>query len=219
MKVSEIMSIFRAETKDKAKPYFVDELMALGFLNQAQSEAARRARLLVDSESQEICRVQVSAGEPVVYIDPRIISIRRARLASSSRPLVKAKVRDMDDRFPSWDSSTNQSTPMIVVTDYGTNQLYLHAIPKADDELLLTVVREPLSDLKGDNDVPEIPARYHYGLIAWMKYRAYSIDDADRYDPKQAAVALGHFESEFGPRISATDEQYEFENYDDIGER
>ena len=70
MKVSEIMSIFRAETKDKAKPYFVDELMALGFLNQAQSEAARRARLLVDSTSQEICRVQITAGEPVVSIDP-----------------------------------------------------------------------------------------------------------------------------------------------------
>lgn len=219
MKVSEIMTIYRTETRDSKKPYFVGDPLAMAFLNQAQSEAARRGRLLVDSKSQEICRVQVVAGEPVVDIDPRIISIRRARLASSSRPLVKAKVRDMDERFPGWDSSTNQSTPLIVVTDYGANQLYLHSIPKADDELLLTVTREPLVDLEGENDVPEIPARYHYGLIAWMKYRAYSIDDADRYDPKQAGIALGHFEAEFGPKISATDEQYEFENYDDIGER
>jgi len=219
MKVSEIMTIFRAEIKDKKKPYFVDEAMALSFLNQAQSEAARRARLLVDSRTQEICRVQVNAGEPVIDIDPRIISIRRARLASCSRPLVKRKVRDMDEQFPGWDSSTNQSTPMILVTDYGTNQLYLHSIPKADDELMLTVTREPLVDLSGDNDVPEIPTRYHQGLIAWMKYRAYSIDDADRYDPKQAGIALGHFEAEFGTKISATDEQYELENYDDIGER
>ena len=41
-------------------------------------------------------------------------------------------------------------------------------------------------------------------------------DDADRYDTKQAGIALGHFEAEFGTNISATDEQYEFENYDDI---
>ena len=33
------------------------------------------------------------------------------------------------------------------------------------------------------------------------------------------SIALGHFEAEFGTNISATDEQYEFENYDDIGER
>ena len=219
MKVSEIMTIYRTETRDKNKPYFVDDDLALVYLNEAQSQAARRGRLLVDSTSPEICRVQVVAGEPVVDIDPRIISIRRARLASSSRPLVKAKVRDMDERFPGWDSSTNQSSPMIVVTDYGTNQLYLHAIPKIDDELLLTVTREPLKELKGENDVPEIAPRSHRGLISWMKYRAYSTDDADRYDPKQAGVALGHFEAEFGPQISATDEQYEFENYDDIGER
>ena len=33
------------------------------------------------------------------------------------------------------------------------------------------------------------------------------------------STALGHFEAEFGTNISATDEQYEFENYIDIGER
>lgn len=31
------------------------------------------------------------------------------------------------------------------------------------------------------------------------------------------SIALGHFEAEFGMKVSATDEQCE--NYDDIGER
>lgn len=218
MNLAEIISGFRGEIHDTKKPYFVAQSDAVRYANQAESEAARRSRLLVDSSS-EICTAAVYAGDSVVTIDPRIISIRRARLQSSSVPLAKRQVRQMDAEFAGWDAASTQSVPFIIITDYGTNQLYLYPTPKADTTLLLTVTREPMNVMVADTDSPEIASRYHNGLISWMKYRAYSTDDTDLYDAAASARALAEFAAEFGPPTAAIDEQFEFENYHDVGER
>ena len=218
MKLAEILAVWRREIKDSRRPYLVPHEDGVRFANEAQCEAARRARLLVDSVS-DICQIPVSAAQNVVDLDPKVISIRRARMASKARPIAKRRVRDMDEQFPGWDASNNPSNALVIVTDYGTNQLFLHHSPAEDDALLLTVTREPLCDMSADDDTPEIAPRYHEGLIPWMKHRAYLIDDSDLYDPKQAERALAQFEGEFGKAISAVDERFEFENYDDIGER
>ena len=218
MTLEEMLLAWRRRIKDTKRPYLVSDEDGLLFANQAQCEAARRARLLVDSQSP-MCAIAISVGDPVIPIDPKIISIRRARLSSRSVPLRKRRVRDMDEQCPGWDSSTSKSTPMVIVTDFGANQLYSYPTSNIDDVLMLTVTREPLVQLSDMGDNPEIAPRYHHGLISWMAYRAYLTDDADIYDQNQAAKALTEFESEFGPRISAVDEQFEFENYDDVGER
>lgn len=218
MNLEKITKTYRRESRDEANPPFVSNDLVRIFANQGEVEAARRARLLVDSTSP-ICRVNVSAGNPIVEIDQRIISIRRARLESRSVPIVLRKVRDMDDAMPGWDSSSSQSTPFILVVDYATGKLYLHSTPKSDDILLLTVTREPLCEMEDDDDSPEIAPRYHHGIVAWIKHRAFLTDDTDFYDANRSANALADFESEFGKRISAADEQFEFENYHDVGER
>lgn len=218
MKRSEIIGAFRREIKDTRKPYLVADEDAIRYANHAECEAARRARLLVDSTS-EICEVSVTSGESVVDIDARIISIRRARLQSSSVQLTKRQAMQMDSEFAGWDASTSKSVPFIVVTDYGTNQLYLYPTPQAATTLLMTVTREPLRTLDTDSAVPEIAPRYHEGLISWMKYRAFSNEDSDLFDAKAAERAMNAFVAEFGMPISAVDEQFEFERYHDVGER
>ncbi|MFA7290896.1 MAG: DUF6682 family protein [Rhodocyclaceae bacterium] len=218
MTLDQLVAAFRRDIKDTKKPYLVSADDAMRYANQAQREAARRARLLVDSTS-DLCQVAVTAGEAVVDIDPCIISIRRARLQSASRPLLKAVVRDMDDHYAGWDSSSNTSTPYVVVVDYATDQLYLYPTPSTSDTLLLTVTREPLEDMEADSSTPEIAPRYHEALIAWMKYRAYTADDSDLYSEAQAARANAAFEAEFGPPTSAVNERFDLEHYDDVGER
>ncbi len=218
MTLAEIVAAFRGEIHDTKKPYLVSDSDAIRYANQAESEAARRSRLLVDSRS-EVCSADVIAGDPVVSIDSRIISIRRARLQSSSTPLTKRQARQMDGEFAGWDASSSQSVPFIIVTDYGTNQLYLYPTPKADSTLMLTVTREPLNQMVADSDSPEIARRYHDGLINWMRHRAYQADDSDLYDAAASGRALAEFDAEFGPSIGAIDEQFEFEHYHDVGER
>lgn len=73
--------------------------------------------------------------------------------------------------------------------------------------------------MASQNDEPEISRRYHDALVEWIKYRAFNSSDSDLYDPKKAAQALAEFEAEFGPPVSAAEEQFSFEHYDDVGER
>lgn len=216
MNLRQIIERFRRDVKDTAEPYLVDPDDAVRYLNQAISEISRRTRCLVDSTNFV---ASVVSGDPIVSIDQRIISIRRARLASSSAPLTKMTVREMDEMYPGWDRSSTPSTPMFVIVDYQTDALYLYPTPRINDELAITATREPLEEVNNNSDIPEIPGRWHEGAINWMRYRAYDNDDSDLYDPAKAAKALALFETEFGPISSAVNERWDFEHYDDVGER
>ena len=219
MKLFDILTEYRRQIQDRVKPYLVANEEAIAYLNEAHREAARRARLIVDSTTDNVAKVSVQSGIPLVEISSKIVAIRRIRLESRSAPLRKRLVRDMDELAPGWDASTNLSQPSTVVVDYQSDALYLYPPPKNDDVLLMTIVREPLEDLKDDDDEPEIPGRYHHTLIEWMKFKTYSNEDTDLYDTKKANGALSNFEGEFGGRIGALDERFEFEHYDDVGER
>ena len=217
MNVSDLIDAFRSEINDTAKPYLVSPQTALRYLNEAQTEAARRAHLIVDSTNL-VDGITVTPGDPLVDIDPRIIAIRRIRLDSRTEPLIKRQARGMDECYPGWDAETNQSTPVFAVLDYETNKIRLHPIPSTEDMLRMTVFREPIKPLVNDTDVPEIATRWHFSLIEWMKFRTYSNDDTELYDMNKAARAIGLFEQEFGPKRSATDEAFEYAEYHDIGE-
>lgn len=219
MNLGQIITSFRQQTKDLAKPYLTSDPEAIIYFNEAQCEAARRGRLFVDSTTDGVAQIPVSAGVPLVDVSSKVISIRRVRLQSSSRPLAKRLVREMDEVAPGWDTSTNTAQPTSIVVDYQTNAMFLYPTPNSDDTLLMTVTREPLADVEAYGDEPEIPARYLPACIEWMKYRAYDNADNDLHDDKKAAAALKRFEDEFGPAISATTERFEFEQYDNVGER
>lgn len=219
MNLRELIDAFRDDTGDNVLPYRVSDTKAIRLANRAQVEAARRARLLVDSSDETICRISYSAGDPIVSIDHRIISIRRATIEGSSSGLAKRVVNQMDDEWPGWYSSESRSTPFIIVVDYGSGEARLYPTPKADGTLHLTVTREPKNPMSDDSDKPEVPARCHEGLVEGMKMYAYLSDDPDLADEKMAAIAAAAFEAEFGPAISSANERYEFEHYHDIGER
>ena len=219
MELGQILTNYRLQTQDRIKPYKVPNEEAIFYFNEGQREAARRARLIVDSTTDNVAQVQVNAGDPLVPISPAIISIRRLRLRSRVVTLVKRQVRDMDFIAPGWDTSTNQSQPAVAVVDYQTDALLLYPTPKENDLLMMTVTREPLADVEADGDVPEVNGRYHLGIIEWMKFKTYISEDTDLYDEKKALSALKRFEEEFGPAIGATNERYELEHYDDVGER
>ena len=217
MNVTELFSAFRRDIKDTVKPYLVSDDSAFLYLNEAQTEAARRAHLLVSSTGPT-STASVSAGESIVDIDPRIIAIRRIRLASQSNQLRMSRVREMDSFNPGWDASSSQSTPSFAILDYETDKIYLYPTPAIADDLQMTVVREPVKALTSEDDAPEIAPRWHLSLIEWMKFRAYINEDSELFDAKAADRALGLFEQEFGPKRSASDEAFEYAEYHDIGE-
>jgi hypothetical protein len=216
MTLQDLITLFRNEADDATEPYLWDDEEVIDFANEAESEACRRSRLLVDSTSAltQLLVDPLDAG--VISLDPSIVFVRRAMLAGR-RPLHRMTVRDLDAHNPYW-MNAGPAVPLAYVTDFQTGAILLHPVPAAEDMLLLTVVRTPLVEMRSLEDSPEIAPRFHRSLRYWMLYRAYSKQDSQANDPKKAADSLALFEQEFGKKSSAIDENWiAHEQMDDDG--
>jgi hypothetical protein len=199
--------LFRREIDDMATPSLYSQAEVYDYANDAQNEACRRARLIVDSTTAAICSYTVGAGASLITLDQRVIFIRRARLSSRTVPLVRMFLADMEEQIPNWETSL-AGIPDRYIPDYQVGSIKLYRPSLASDTLNLTVVRLPLTDMAATTDTPEIHPSYHRNLRFWMLYRAFSKHDAERYDMKKADANLKLFEAEFGYRSSAYDEAW-----------
>lgn len=207
MKLQELITLFRNEVDDAVEPYLWSEAEALEYANDAQNEAARRSRLLVDSSTTAICQVSVTvASLGLVALDPRVLFVRRARFASQL-PLRRMNMQDMEAQDPYWQDAS-ASVARAFIPDFETGKLLIWPPPATDGTLLLTVVRDPLEQMNDDQDTPEIAARYHGSLRFWMMVRAYSKQDVEANDPKKMADSMALFEQEFGKKSAAIDEAW-----------
>lgn len=205
MTLIELRDLFRREVDDLDAPALWSDEEIYEFANDAQNEACRRARLLIDSSTVAICQITVAALASTAPLDSRIIFVRRARITGKNTPLDRASWRDLDESFPGWESHTG--TVSHFVSDWETGKLRLYRIPTVQTVLNLTVARLPLADM-GTDDSPEINVRYHRSLVFWMKYRAYMKQDAETANPEKAKANLELFEQEFGRKSSAIDEEW-----------
>lgn len=200
MTLAELRALFREEAGDTAEPFLWPNSILNLYANEAQTEACRRGHLLRDSVTA-ICQIAVTAGDPIVELDPRILDIQRMRLASQFIQLRGISVQEMDDSIPGWENQTG--LPWRGVTDYQSNAIRLWPSPAANDVLKLSVIRLPLVDMVADTDEPEIRKEYHPQLVQWMLHRAYAKQDSEVFDANKSQTALANFEKEFGSRSSA----------------
>lgn len=175
------------------------------YANRRQREASRRARLLVDSTS-DLTKVTLAAGVAVTKLDPRILFLRRVRLAARPVFLGRVSHHRLDCEEPSWEDETGE--PRAYVPDMDTGALRPYPIPIVDTEVRLTVVRLPLKDLKDGKDVPEIASHLHDALVDGMVAEAFMKKDSEAFDPTRAADHEAAFTAEFGPKSSAIDEAW-----------
>lgn len=219
MKGRELIQLVRSEIDDEGQNHLWTDADLLEYMIDAQNEACRRARLLVDSLNDRICNIKLNASESHYKLDPRIIFIRRVKLSDYSIPLAKLRVRDLDGQLPGWESHTGQVRAWT--TGYSGGYLTVYRKPDTSTyptmpSIRLTVVRLPLVDATADAEL-EIHPRFHRNLRHWMKFRAYSKEDGDTWNPAKAKLAYDLFEAEFGPASPAhveefIDEQYSYED-------
>lgn len=220
MNLSELRTAFRSDVDDAATPYLWSDDDFERYLNDAEREASRRARLLVDSNTAELCTISVLANKSLYELDTRIIFVRRAKLSDQSKPLIRMSYRDMDEERPGWEDSTS-TVPTHFITDFKTGWIRLYPTPTAAKTLNLVVVRLPMQDMEDDYDEPEINSRYHESLLHWVKYRAYLKKDPETLNEDEAKKHLAKFEEEFGPASRAIEEewierQYQADSYDGV---
>lgn len=199
MLVSELLDECRIRLDDAVATYLWSDTELYSWINEAQIEACRRARIL----SSGSFAVSILAETASYDIPEKVIQIRRAKLSINELPLSFKGLRDMDMDVSGWES--HAGTPTDIITDIENNRFTLYPKPVANDTLNLVAVHEP-STIVDDDSALEIPARFHYGLVDWVLFRAYSIQDADKLDKEKSTKHFALFSEEFGQRSSAKDE-------------
>lgn len=200
MTLKELIALYRAQSGDDNAPYFCEDDLLKIYANEAQVEACRRGQLLVDTQ-----RVQLEVNKELVKLPKHALRVTRAFV--NRLPVGVISVQDMDDMHPGWQFDAPNTQTTHLVSGVTTNSLHLWPCPSVLTELVMTVQALPKSPLCHEHDTPEIRPEAHAGLVDWMLYRAYSREDNDLYNDAKAGLALRRFETEFGTKASARNEE------------
>lgn len=196
MTLSELISAFRADEHDTAKPPNWSDQDLTRWFNEAEEEAAIRKSLLPETVSFSIGR-----GDFEVRLPARIVEVRTARIVEGGITYWLAPTdryeQDRTDR--DWRDTIGRPTAFI----HDDSSITMNRIVDSPAELKLECYRVPKSKMEDSGDEPEISAVHHRRLDGWVRYRAYLVPDADFGDKTRAAESLADFEDYFGRRPDA----------------
>lgn len=209
MTLSDLVVAARLELFDAQAPYLWSDAELKSWTNEAVMEAVRRGYQILDSETEDICRLAYDAGESLLVLDPRVIVVRRAKVQGQILALERTKVPRLDQIWPGWQTHTARY-PTQYADDYVSGSIRLYPIPTDGGVIEMQVAREPLVEME-DDDEPEIHSRHHRQLLHWVKYRCLSKHDVETADANLALLALKEFSAEFGERRSARSEAWQSE--------
>lgn len=207
MTLQDLITLYRADMQDEQEPYFCSDKLLTLYANEAQDEACRRGRLLVDSSSP-FCKIAYQAGDATVPLDPSVLNVLRA-VGDDGQHMAMVEADVMDADYPAWRSLSHRyRRPTRLVSGLDTGALHLWPRPNEAGTIELTVQRLPKARLVNMTDEPEIRAEAHPALAQWLCYRAFSRQDTELFNENKAQAALKKFEAEFGPKVSLRNEQW-----------
>ncbi|ADU99438.1 DUF6682 family protein [Alicycliphilus denitrificans] len=202
MNLEQLVERFRIDADDLVEPYLWQPEWVVGWLNEAQDEAAVRARLLLDDYTPGLCEIAVEEGRGSYPLHSKTYEIAHLQFESTGRPCELDMVsREKLDRIePRWRQLAADAPRWAIQTD---TRLRLVPAPREAGLLRLEAYRLPMRALAQDRDKPEIHEAHHLHLVQWALYRAFSKPDTEVIDPTRAAQALDNFERYFGLRPDA----------------
>lgn len=190
------------------------------YLAEAEEEAARRAYLLLDSQTPEICRIHVLPGQADYPIHERVLKVDRVELASAvSTTYWRGRLTRVNRMMLDHGDICRTGQVHHYLLDMQGRTLTLVDTPTQEDELRLTVFRLPLRPFvtadPEDGSIteaeqqatPEILHRHHPDLIDYAAYLAFLSADPESEDAQRAATWMARFERKFGPRPTAEQER------------
>lgn len=206
MNLQNLIDQFRIEVADKATPsQWSDDEVTL-YLNEAEEEAAVRARLIRDKSNLMICQINVTAGVSSYALDPVVCEIVYASMVNAGSigafpyRLGITTSDELDQYRPAWRSLKYRPAAII----HYDNTMEVDCIPDTAYTINLEVYRLPLNPMMSGSDTPEINGVHHRHLIKWAKHRAYQKQDADTQDLAKSEKFAKEFEDKFGLPVDAT---------------
>ena len=199
MTLAELELAFRVKVGDFVIPYHCSSVEFTSYVNQAESEACRRARLIFDKTTPEVCELVIAAGDTVKDLHHLIVEVTAAYLLDANGdhiPLVNVDKVELERIKPGW-REDEQQPERYMIED---KTIEFDAAADADYTLRLEVYRLPLSALVAPSDEPEIAAVHHDKLLEWVCHEFYSARDEKTHSPELAALHERGFEDYFGLR-------------------
>lgn len=205
MNLEELIAAFREDSTDKVEPYLWKDETVTRWFNEAQDEAAVRARLLLDDSTPAVTTIAVVAGQASYQLHPKVYEIAHLRWQSSAAAhrgkAVDLVTREwLDRKHPDWRVRLDCDGLYAIQTE---GALRLVPTPRDEGSLVLEAYRLPLKILAADGDKPEIHSASHAYLVYWALHKAFSQPDSDGFDPQRAATAEATFTRYFGTRPDA----------------
>lgn len=191
MNSSTLLDAFRADVNDAVEPYLWSDTEVFDYTDDAQKMFTRLTGGISDATSS-LTSLAYTAGTTMVPFSDRILAIRHISLASTGREIRRYNLEELiaprsgfhrygeGPVFSTLDNTTGPVTAVVLGIEEFS--LRLVHIPTKADTLNLLVYRMPLKDITDVDQALEIKEKHHRALLLWMKYRAYSKQDAEAYD-------------------------------------
>lgn len=193
----------RLLAQDTTLPYLWQDEDIDDWLNEAQQEAAIRARLLraTPASHPALCEYPLAAGETAITVPDQLYEISHQEWAAGSerRPLKLVSREWMDTTMPGW-RAMPAADPDYLVQD--RQQLEVVPPPIADGSVLIEGYRLP-EPMGADDEEPGIPLAHHIHLVQWALHVGYLMPDADMFNAGKSQAAEAEFTRYFGARPDA----------------
>lgn len=206
MTLADLIRRFRVLAKDVAEPYRAEDADVIDWLNDAQAQACVRGRLLVAEGDPALCLIELTVGQSIYPLHPKLYEIINLQIADSvrlPRPIALKSREWLNAELPEWRDYPRPAC-YAVQTDTG---LRLVGTVQTGERLVVEAYRLPLAQLAAPADPddpaavwpsPEIHEAHHEHLIQWALHKAFSVPDSELFDPDRSALAERAFTDYFG---------------------
>jgi len=191
VELQELITLFRKQVSDQAKPYLWDDTETLQYAIDSQDMYVRKIGGIRDGSTRALTDVQLSPNAAFSGHSRYVLRIRSARLLTAGRDLKIINEGDVGlQRFTDYnldqglsaldDEDTGDVVAMILgITE---NKIRWLKVPLVADTCRMHIHRLPFPRIKDTNGCLEIDEQHHIHLLMWMKHLAYSKQDAETYD-------------------------------------
>lgn len=206
MTLEDLIRRFRVLAKDAVIPYRAEDQDVIDWLNDAQAQACVRGRLLVAEGDPALCLIDLTAGQGVYPMHPKLYEIIKLQIGSPQQlpRSVTLKSREwLDAEMPDW-RELQRPACIAIQTDTG---LRLVGTVEVGERLVIEAYRLPLVPMAAPADPddpaavwsePEIHEAHHEHLIQWALHKAFSVPDSELFDPDRSTLAERAFTDYFG---------------------
>ena len=198
MTLEELIQRFRVLANDRANPPFWTDEEIAGWLSDGQAQACIRGRLLREDANPAVCVIALAPGQHTYLLHKTVyelIDVRYVPMAGKPRALFRVTREWLDNERPDW--REDEYEPRYVIQD----ERSIRVVGKINtgDAIRIECYRLPMKALESDADKPEIHEAHHVHLIQWALKVAFSVVDADAFDPQRSEKAEAEFTRYFGP--------------------